>query len=45
MANPSVAAGGRVPLAEGVHAVGAQIRNRIRVVPVDHVAAALATQW
>ena len=45
MANPSMAAGGRVPLAEGVHAVGAQIRNRIRVAPVDRVAAALATRW
>ncbi|XBI49220.1 hypothetical protein VPH35_112819 [Triticum aestivum] len=31
MANPSMAAGGRVPLAEGVRAVGAQIRNRIRI--------------
>ena len=45
MANPSMAAGGGVPLAEGVRAVGAQIRNRFRVAPVDRVAAALATRW
>ncbi|XBI30713.1 hypothetical protein VPH35_054406 [Triticum aestivum] len=31
MANPSMAAGGRMPLAEGVRTVGAQIRNRIRI--------------
>lgn len=35
MANPSMAAGGGVPWAEGVRAVGAQIRNRLRVAPVD----------
>jgi len=45
MANPSMAAGAGVPLVEGVHAVGAQIRNRFRVAPVDRVAAALATRW
>ena len=45
MANPSMAAGGGVPWAEGARAVGAQIRNRIRVAPVDRVAAILATQW
>ncbi|XBI54615.1 hypothetical protein VPH35_036599 [Triticum aestivum] len=42
MANPSMAAGGGVPLAEGVRAVRAQIRNRFRVAPVDRVAVALA---
>ncbi|KAM3335210.1 hypothetical protein ACQJBY_029555 [Aegilops geniculata] len=35
MANPSMAAGGGVPWAEGARAVGAQIRNRLRVAPVD----------
>ena len=45
MANPSLEASGGVASAEGVRPVGAQIRNRFRVAPVDRVAAALATRW
>ena len=44
MANPSMAAGGRVPLVEGVRTVRAQIGNHIHVAPVDRVVAAPATR-